>query len=165
MAEKENYADDFSHVLQGQKPNSRRGLPPLHPREGGSWVDLAQEGVGPVNPEEEAAGSSPNLFKLPKNKQMIVRYQQFSLSDPSDREKLEQVVNNCVSKPGWILAREEWDIDKSGNKIITIKYIEVVEKAKKKPVKDGPKEENISVGGDTSHTDDAANTDTGTTDT
>ena len=130
MSDDRNYAEDFTHAIQGQKPTGRRGLPPLHPREGDRWVNMSTD--APATPEEaEEARGSPNLLELPKTKQMVVRYRQFALNDPTQVAELEDIVNSCVSKRGWILAREEWDIDAKGNKVITLKYIEVLDKGKK----------------------------------
>lgn len=130
MPDEKNYAEDFANAIQGQKPTARRGLPPLHPREGDRWVNLASESksVGPEDTEPD----SPNLLELPKNKRMVVRYRQFSLTDPTQVAELEEIMNNCVSKRGWILAREEWDIDAKGNKVVTLKYMEVLDLGKKK---------------------------------
>jgi len=130
MPNEKNYADDFANALHGQTPTARRGLPPLHPREGDRWVNLAADD-GALPPGEEANTASLNLLELPKTKQMVVRYGQFSLNDPTQVGELEEIMNNCVSKRGWILAREEWDINAKGNKVVTLKYIEVLDKGKK----------------------------------
>lgn len=127
MPDEKNYADDFINAVQGQTPTARRGLPPLHPREGDRWVNLAV----PDTNVEPTDTDSLNLLSLPKQK-MLVRYRQFQLSDPEQVAELEEIVNNCISKRGWILAREEWDIDARGNKIVTLKYLEVLDKNPKK---------------------------------
>lgn len=128
--DEKNYAEDFVNAVQGQKPTARRGLPPLHPRENDRWVNLAAEDTE----MEPAVANSPNLLDLPKQK-ISVHYRQFQLNDPAQVAELEQIVNHCVSKRGWILAREEWDLDTKGNKIVTLKYLEV-EKIKKRAAKE-----------------------------
>lgn len=128
MTDEKNYASDFVNAIQGS--TAQRGLPPLHPHENERWVDLAAEDTG----LDSSVANSPNLLDLSKQR-IFVHYRQFQLNDPAQVAELEQIVNKCVStKDGWVLAREEWDLDAKGNKIVTIKYLEI-EKIKKRKTK------------------------------
>ena len=118
MSGKENYADDFLNALDkhNDPKQGQRDLPALHPKDvKEKFVDLSKE-EGPLAPK------TPNLLELPKKK-LHGHYRRFNLSFPADVEALEAITNKCLSETGWILAREEWDSTKNGDRIVTIKFM------------------------------------------
>lgn len=125
MAEDKNLAGDFVDALHGahkvDSPVNRRALPPLHPRQKKErWVDTSR------TPLEGAGEETNNLFTFPK-KALRARYGQYNLALKSDRIQLEEVMNSCLTTPGWILVREEWDTNAEGEKVVTVKYFEPTE--------------------------------------
>lgn len=125
MTEDKNYASDFVDALNSNQPTAgRRGIPKMHPREENvKFVDtmITQLGAGLARGQGEH-----NLLEMPK-RGYKTRYKQFNLAYESEAMKLEEIVDKCLSTPGWVLAREEWDTNKDGEKIVTVKYLEPAE--------------------------------------
>lgn len=125
-----NTAKDFVEAIQEDQTQQAkpRGLPPMHPKEKGDWVNLAED------EEFQAMMSTPdnNLLQLPK-RNLKAHYRKFNIDNEDQREKLEHIQNMCITPgSGWILGREEWATDSEGNTHIVVKYLEPVEKDIKK---------------------------------
>jgi hypothetical protein len=114
---KTNVADDFTEAIhKEQDADVQRGVPPLHPKEKGKWVNLAEE-------EPIPGLIDHNLIQLPKRK-LKARLRRFCVSDPDQVEEYEKIQDKCLEGKGWILAREEWTTDKEGETYIIVKYLE-----------------------------------------
>ncbi len=116
MSDDKNLANEFLDAINGYSEQSqRRGLPPMHPREAdGRWVDTT---------DEEVVERPQNLLKFPK-RNLQVRFGCFNLTDTEEREKLQEIENNCLAAKGWVLVNERWATNKDGNTIVTVKYLE-----------------------------------------
>lgn len=125
--EDKNYATDFVDALNSNQPGTgRRGIPKTHPSADYSvkYIDTAINKLG-----EDLANTrrgEQSLLEMPK-RGYKTRYKQFNLAYESEAQRLEEIIDKCLSSPGWILAREEWDTNKEGEKIVTVKYLEPTE--------------------------------------
>lgn len=128
----ENLANEFLDAIRGHSEQSlRRGLPPMHPREKDErWIDTT---------DEEIVERPKNLLSFPRRK-LQVRFGCFNLTNDEEREALQEIENNCLNIPGWVLVNERWNTNKTGDTIVTIKYLEPVkgEGKKKASVEDAP---------------------------
>lgn len=123
MAGGKNVADDFAGAIEGvQGGNVPRDLPALHPKEREKWIDLAEE-------EPLPGVTDRNLLQLPKRK-LKSRLRRFCVGNDDEVEEYEKIQDHCLEGKGWILAREEWVHDKSGETFIIVKYLEPQEDKK-----------------------------------
>lgn len=110
--------NDLQNILnQAAGVSQERDMPPMHPSDDpANLTELSDEEV--EKSMKKKLGN--NLFEL-KHK-FRSRYGLFKLSNPEQREELENLVNNCLQK-GWILAREEWKSTAEGDMVVSIKCL------------------------------------------
>ena len=121
------FDEDFAKVLGAQSGRQGSDVPPLHP---GKRVEITDEEY------EEILRKKQDPATLFAGTQFRSEYHQYSLSDKDEREKLQNVINNCLQK-GWILAKEEWHRTQEGNTIIAIKCLVPLPKKKQTVEKKG----------------------------
>ena len=75
----------------------------------------------PASPSREPAGTFPSTSPLAKPEKMTVKYGQFVLESTGNAE-LEKIIGDCLAGK-MILAKETWNFTKSGETVVTIKYL------------------------------------------
>ena len=91
----------------------------------------------PQTPSREAPGAFPSSGVAASPDKFTVRYGQFVI-DENGNPELEKIVGDCLTGK-MVLARETWNFTKTGETIVTIKYLIPSEKATATPTVSGIK--------------------------
>jgi len=120
---KDNYANDFTNVVQQTRETPVGEPPPMHPK-----VSPLRFSDTPEERQNAAMQEQQSLWSLPPGERSY-HYDRFDLSDEDQKAKLEEVINNCL-RPNpdengnqWTLFREHWSESKDGKHMyVVIKY-------------------------------------------
>jgi hypothetical protein len=111
MQELFGHDPDFAKLMDSMEPDQE--MPPVHP---GRHVEISDSEVEANIDRKFGRG----MFQM--REKFRCQYGLFDMSDPEQREELENMVNNCLQKK-WIMAREEWQHLQDGRTMVSVKCL------------------------------------------
>ena len=127
MEELFGHDPDFANLMDQMSADQE--MPPVHP---GRHEEVSDSEVQANIDRKFGRG----MFHM--RQKFRCQYGLFDMSDPEQREELENMVNNCLQKK-WLMAREEWQHLQDGRTMVSVKCLIPEDKLNKKKARDDEK--------------------------